>query len=88
MMKENEKRLDEQQNKRAAQWEERENKIKNAMSRMADTVVKKNNQAEKEMEKRLISQALERDKKDDERDKQKKEAAFLRDLEIRRTLSK
>ena len=46
------------------------------MSRMADTVVKKNNQAEKEMEKRLISQALERDKKDDERDKKKKEAAF------------
>lgn len=88
MMLENEKRLDEQQNKRAAQWEERENKIKNAMSRMADTVVKKNNQAEKEMEKRLISQALERDKKDDQRDKQKKEAAFQRDLDIRRTLSK
>ena len=36
---------------------------------MADTVVKKNNAAEKEMERRLIAQALEQDKRDDERDR-------------------
>ena len=88
MIKENEKRQDEVANKRAAEWAAREDKIKNAMSRMADTVVKKNNAAEKEMERRLIAQALEQDKRDDERDRQKKEAAFKRDLEIRRTLSK
>ena len=56
MIKEHEKKLDEQAQKRAKEWQDREDKIKNAMSRMADTVVKKGNAAEKEMERRLIQQ--------------------------------
>ncbi len=40
-----------QEKKRSEEWAAREAKISNAMSRMADTVLRKNNEAEKEMEK-------------------------------------
>lgn len=63
MIKEHEKKLDEQAKKRAKEWQDREDKIKNAMSRMADTVVKKGNAAEREMERRLMQQQLEKEKK-------------------------
>ena len=56
------------------------------MSRMADTVLKKNNAAEKELEKRVIQHALEMDKKAEDRERKKKEMAKRRDEEIRRTL--
>ena len=51
------KMLDAQEQKRADEWAKREQKIKDAMSRMADTVLKKSNAAEKEMEKRVIQYA-------------------------------
>lgn len=61
--------------KRADEWAARENKIKNAMSKMADTVLKKSNAAEKEQEKRFIQYALEKDKREEQREKDKKMAA-------------
>lgn len=76
MIKEHEKKLDEQAKKRAKEWQDREDKIKNAMSRMADTVVKKGNAAEREMEKRLMQQQLEKEQRDQDKEKQKKDQAF------------
>ena len=38
------------------------------MSRMADTVIKKSNAAEKEMERRMLADANERDRKAEEQD--------------------
>jgi|TARA_B110000285_G_C15099950_1_gene604395 hypothetical protein len=69
MIKEHEKKLDEQAKKRAKEWQDREDKIKNAMSRMADTVVKKGNAAEREMERRLMQQQLEKEKRDENKEK-------------------
>jgi len=63
------KKLDEQAKKRAKEWQDREDKIKNAMSRMADTVVKKGNAAEREMERRLMQQQLEKEKRDENKEK-------------------
>lgn len=45
------------------------------MSKMADTVLKKSNAAEKEQEKRFIQYALEKDKREEQREKDKKMAA-------------
>lgn len=45
---------EEQDRKRAEAWAARENRIQEAMGRMADTVVKKTQDAEKQMELRLL----------------------------------
>ena len=45
---------EEQDRKRAEAWAARENRIQEAMGRMAETVIKKSNAAEKEMEMRLL----------------------------------
>ena len=69
-----------QEQKRAEEWARREKRIQDAMGRMADTVLKKSNAAEKETEKRMLDQALKRDRENDERDKGRKEAARERDV--------
>ena len=56
------------------------------MSRMADTVLKKNNLKEKEAERRAVAYAMEIDQKEAEKERTKKEQARLRDLEVLRTL--
>jgi|TARA_B110000305_G_C19034979_1_gene445520 hypothetical protein len=78
--------LDAQEKKRAAEWAKREQKIKDAMSRMADTVLKKSNAAEKEMEKRAVQYANQKDMIAAEREKAQKQAARNRDIEIKKTL--
>lgn len=78
--------LDAQEKKRAEEWAKREQKIKDAMSRMADTVLKKSNEAEKELERRAVQYANQKDKQAEEREKAQKLAARNRDLEIRKTL--
>ena len=80
------KMIDLQEKKRAEEWAAREAKIKNAMGRMADTVLKKSNQAEKEMEMRALQYANEKDKKEELQERRKKEAIMKRDLEIKKTL--
>jgi len=80
--------LDEQDKKRADEWAAREEKIKNAMDRMADTVIKRNNNAEREDERRLLHYAQERDKKAELKEQKQKDAARKRDIDIKKTLDK
>ena len=68
LMEENEKRAEEQARRRQQEWDKRESKIKNAMSRMADTVLKKNNAAEKEVERRALQYAEEKDRREELRE--------------------
>ena len=56
------------------------------MGRMADTVLKKSNAAEKEMELRVVHYAKEKDKKEEKKEKDKKNAMRKRDIEVKRTL--
>lgn len=74
------KTLDVQDKKRADEFAAREARIQNAMGRMADTVLKKSNEAEKELERRVIMHASQADKKAEERALAKKEAIRQRDL--------
>ena len=77
---------DAQFQKRADEWAAKDQKIKDAMSRMADTVLKKNNLKEKEAERRAVAYAMEKDQREAEKERTKKEQARLRDLEVLRTL--
>jgi hypothetical protein len=86
MIAENEKRQDQAAQKRQDEWDKRDQKMKNAMGRMADTVLKKNNEAEKVIEKRALQYALEKDKREENAEKQKKQATRQRDIDIKRTL--
>jgi hypothetical protein len=56
------------------------------MSKMADTVMKKSNEAEKNFEKQLLRQAEERDKKAEREEKRKKDQARQRDIDIKKIL--
>lgn len=58
-----------QERKRAEEWAKREKRIQDAMGRMADTVIKKSNAAEKDAERRLLEQALQRDRDAEAREK-------------------
>ena len=78
--------LDAQDKKRADEWAKREQRIKHAMSKMAVTVLKKANQAEKELERRVIQYANERDRKAEQEENAKKEAKRKRDIEIKKVL--
>jgi len=42
--------LEKKEQRRAEEWAAREKRIQDAMGRMADTVIKKNNEAERELE--------------------------------------
>lgn len=85
-MADNEKRADIEEKKRLAAWNAREEKIQKAMGRMADTVLKKSNAAEKAMEQRVIQYAKEKDKKEEQREKDKKNKMRLREEERKKTL--
>ena len=65
LMEENERRAEQEAKKRQDEWNTREKKIQEAMGRMADTVLKKSNAAEKEMEARVIQYAKEKDLKEE-----------------------
>ena len=58
------------------------------MNNMADTVIKKNNAAEKEVEKRAMQYADERDRKAAQDEKRRKDKIKNRDNEIKQTLDK
>lgn len=74
--------------KRADEWAAREARIQDAMGRMAETVLKKSNAQEKELERRVMQYAEERDRKAAQDEINKKNAARKRELEVRETLSK
>ena len=71
--------LDAQDKKRADEWAAREKKIQDAMDRMAGTLLKKSNAAEKELEMRVLKAAEARDKRLADEEKAKKERAQKRD---------
>ncbi len=50
------------------------------MGRMADTVMKKSDAHEKELERRFIQYAMEKDRKEEAKEKEKKDAARERDI--------
>ena len=54
--------LDQQDKKRAAEWAEREQRIQNAMGRMAETVGKKNQDKQRAEDLRFIQQEQEKDR--------------------------
>lgn len=62
MIEEYNKQMDEMEKKRAQEWAEREARIQNAMGRMAETVIKKSNEAEKAEELKLLANAHKIDK--------------------------
>lgn len=88
MLEEFEKQEEIKEKKRADEWAAREAKIQEAMGRMADTVLKKSNAAEKELERRVMHYAEERDRKAAEEETKRKRAALKRDLEVKATLDK
>ena len=56
------------------------------MSKMADTVIKKSNEAEKNFEKQLLRQAEERDNRAEKDEKRRKDQARQRDIDIKKIL--
>ena len=82
------KELDRKDKMRADEWNLREQRIAKAMNNMADTVIKKNNAAEKEVEKRAMQYADERDRKAAQDEKRRKDKIKNRDNEIKQTLDK
>ena len=56
------------------------------MGRMADTVLKKSNEAEREFERKLLRAAAERDKRAEDDEKLKKNQARKRDIDIKKVL--
>ena len=78
--------LDAQDKKRADEWAAREKKIQDAMDRMAGTVLKKSNAAEKELEMRVLKAAEARDKRLADEERAKKERIRKRDQDIKMTL--
>lgn len=65
--------------KRADDFEARNKRIQDAMDRMAVGALKRSNAAEKEFENKIVSDALENDRKNIQKDKEKKEALRKRD---------
>jgi len=55
---------EEEDKKRALEWEEREKKIKNKMNMMADTVIKKKDEAERDLESKIRKYEEEKERKD------------------------
>jgi len=58
------------------------------MNKMAETVLKKSNAAEKELERRVLQYAEERDKKAAQDEQQRKQRMKQRDIEVKQTLDK
>lgn len=58
------------------------------MNKMAETVLKKSNAAEKELERRVIQYAEEREKKAAADEKSRKQKVKQRDIEVKQTLDK
>ena len=58
------------------------------MNNMAEGVIKKNNAAEKEVERRVMQYAKEHNEKADKEDNRRKQRMRQRDIEIKQTLDK
>ena len=64
LREEYDKLLEAQDKKRQEEWNQREQRIQKLVSQMADGVYKRTNDAEKEVERRVIQYQLEKEEKD------------------------
>lgn len=80
--------MDKQEQKRAAEWSARIDKIQKAMSRMADTVGKKNEEIQRKEDMRFLQHALERDRKEEEKEIIKKKETLGKENEVKEALEK
>ncbi len=80
------KMLEKQEQKRSLEWKAREEKIQLFMNRMADTVVKRSNEAERELERRVMQYQKEKEDKDAQNEVRKKEEGVKKLREIKKTL--
>ena len=67
------KTLEMQELKRTQDVQKREERIQSLMSKMADAVVKRNNDIEKEVEKRVMRYQTEKEEKDQHQEDKKKQ---------------
>ena len=77
--------LEAQEQKRQREWKAREEKISLFMNRMADTVAK-SNEAERELERRVVQYQVEKEHNDALKEQFKKDEAKRKLNEIKRTL--
>ena len=77
---------DEKEQKRAAEWAAREQRINNAMSRMADTVVKKQDLAEKQLAERIRQHEQEKNLKDQQEEERRKRRQLQVNEELQKSL--
>lgn len=82
------KMIEKQELKRQGEWKAREEKIATFMNRMADTVVKRSNEAEKELERRVVQYQIEKEQKDAMNEQRKKMEAEQRLRDIKKQLDK
>ena len=87
MMADEEAAAIKKEEKRLQEWEDRNQKIKQKLSRMGD-VRKKSNQAEKELEMKILNDQLKKDKQEEEKEKQKKKIARDKLIAVKATLDK
>ena len=86
IMQDYNKFLDEQEKRRADEWAARENRIQGLMSKMADTVVKRSNDAEREEERRVLRYQLEKEEREKNHEERQKEIMRKKYEEIRQKL--
>lgn len=78
--------MDLQEQKRTEEWEQRLSKIQNAMSRMADVVVKKNEEQQRKEDQRFIQYANEKDRIEIEKEQKQKQQFLDKENEIKKAL--
>lgn len=67
--------MDDQEKKRSQELADRNARIQNAMGRMAETVIKRSNEAERAMELKLLENANKIDKIAEEKERKQKDDA-------------
>ena len=87
MMTEYNRMLDEADKKRAEEKAKRDEKIKNLMDRMGD-VIRKTDEAEKEQDKRLLAQQLQKDKEAERLEQKKRDDIAKKNQECTKLLGK
>jgi hypothetical protein len=77
------KLIEKQEQRRAQEWQQREQRIQDLMSKMADTVVKRSNDQEKELERRVMRYQYEKEERDMQQEIKKKEEMRKKHEEIK-----
>ena len=83
MLQEYTKMMELQDKKRADEWNQRESRIQSLMNKMADTVVKRNNEVEREIEGRVMRYQLDKEEKDRLEEQRRKDLMRKRHQEIK-----